>query len=107
MTDLNTSTPKISIVIPIFNAKDWIEETLRSVEAQCFKDYEVIAVDDGSSDSSAQIVTENFPWVTLIQTENRGCSAARTLGAGSAIADYILYLDADDVLKPSALRLLF
>ena len=88
----------VSVVIPCFNAAKWIGETLESVYAQNLPDCEVIVVDDGSTDDSAQIVARSFPGVRLVSTPNGGASRARNIGTRLAGGHFIQYLDADDVL---------
>lgn len=91
---------KVSIVIPAFNALRWLPETLASAVSQSVSGLEIIVVDDGSTDGTGDIVTRTHPQVRLIRTDNRGCSAARSLGAEQARGEYIKYLDADDLLLP-------
>lgn len=96
--------PLVSIVIPCFNAACYLEETLQSVWTQTFKDYEVIAVDDGSTDGTARLLQAHKSRLRVISTpSNRGASAARNLGTQAARGRYIQYLDADDLLMPETL----
>ena len=96
----------ISIVIPLYNKEKEIEATLQSVLSQNFQDYEIVIVDDGSVDKSAQIVKGmNDPHIRYIYQQNAGPSAARNHGVGEAKADWILFLDADDRLEPGALQM--
>jgi glycosyltransferase involved in cell wall biosynthesis len=90
----------VSVIIPMFNSERWIAETLASVEAQTYSRelIEIIAVDDGSTDASADIVTRQFPHVKLLRTPNGGASRARNAGTAVARGVFIQYLDADDVL---------
>ena len=97
------TTPKISVVIPCFNAAAWIRETIGSVLDQQRDDLEIILIDDGSTDESAAIVEREFPSVSLTKTGNRGASAARNLGTALARGDFIQYLDSDDLLAPGKL----
>ena len=93
---------KISIVIPIFNVEKYMEEALDSIKNQTFTDYEVILVDDGSKDNSAEIcdkycaLNERFQ---VIHQANYGAALARNKGAQKARGKYIIFLDADDVFK--------
>lgn len=95
---------QVSIIIPCFNAAAWISETLSSALQPAPMPIEVIVVDDGSTDGSAQIVADEFPTVRLIRTPNRGVSAARNLGIESSRGKYIVFLDADDLLLPDKME---
>jgi glycosyltransferase involved in cell wall biosynthesis len=97
--------PKISIVIPAYNAMKYLPETVASVFQQTFDDYEVIIVNDGSTDSVVPWVTElNHPKVKLISQENQGLSGARNTGILHAQGDYVALLDADDLWDPRKLE---
>lgn len=99
--------PKVSIVIPCFNHGDFFGETLDSVLAQTFTDYEIIIVNDGSTDMATVDMLHRLELANtkVFHTENRGVSAARNLGISMAGGDYILPLDADDKIGPSYLEL--
>ena len=90
--------PMVSIVVPCYNGRQWIAETLASTRQTCPWPIELIVVDDGSSDGSAEIVARDFPEARLVRTVNRGCSAARSHGAALARGKFIKYLDSDDLL---------
>lgn len=96
--------PLISIVVPCYNAKNWIQETLESVLTQDVGDMEIIVVDDGSTDGSGDIVKDEFPFVRLIRAERSGPSKARNLGTKESKGEFIQYLDADDLLAPGKLK---
>lgn len=93
----------VSVIVPCFNASRWIRETFQSVTAQDCTNIELIAVDDGSTDCTARIIREEFPFVRLVTTENLGASKARNLGTSFASGDFIQFLDADDLLAPGKL----
>lgn len=97
--------PKVSTIIPCFNAQSYIQETLESVVNQGHADLEVIVVDDGSTDDSTKIVSQQFPFVRLFRTSHAGVSRARNIGTRLSSGDFIQYLDADDVLAPGKLKL--
>src|ERR1017187_10063950 len=96
----------ISVIIPMFNAERWIAETIASVEAQTYpRDLiEIIVVDDGSTDTSAEIVAHQFPSVQLIRMRNGGPSRARNAGTKVARGKLLQYLDADDLLVRDKLK---
>lgn len=94
--------PMITVIIPAYNAEAFIAETLLSVINQSWDNYEIILVDDGSSDHTAAIAS-TFPAVTVICQENRGVAAARNIAIAKARGDYIAFLDADDLWPPQKL----
>ncbi len=91
--------PTLSVIIPCFNAEPWIRATLASVVSQGCEDMEVIAIDDGSTDATGEIIRNEFATVRLIRTANHGPSAARNLGTSESKGDFIQYLDHDDLLS--------
>ena len=97
--------PFISVIIPLYNKETIIEQSVKSVLSQSFKDFELIIVDDGSIDGSYGIV-ENIhdSRIRLIHQENGGPSRARNMGVHYAKGDWILFLDADDELAEGALE---
>lgn len=95
----------ISVVIPLHNKEKQIENTLQSVFAQTFIDYEIIIVNDGSTDGSTDVVESiNDPRIRLINQKNSGVSAARNRGIKEAKGEFIAFLDADDAWKPEYLE---
>jgi len=90
--------PQTSVIIPCFNNSAWIRDTLCSVVAQNRESLGIIVIDDGSTDNSAEIVRDEFSFVHLVRTPNRGASQARNLGTSLAHGEFIQYLDADDLL---------
>ena len=90
-------TPKISVDIPCSNAAPYIGAALRSVLSQSDVELEVIVVDDGSRDGSADLVRREFPQVRLIEQANQGVAAARNAGINAASHDWIAFVDADDI----------
>ncbi len=96
--------PKISVVIPCFNAEKYVIAAIRSALAQDWPDIEIIVVDDGSTDHSAQWVNDTFPKVKVFQQPNRGVAAARNKGIQHATGDWIAFLDADDIWLDGKLK---
>lgn len=93
-------TPRVSIIIPVFNKSSWIEETLISVMNQSFKDWEAIVIDDGSTDNSVEIIQEFInshpgPW-KLISQSNQGQCKTRNTGIAATRGEFIAFLDGDD-----------
>jgi teichuronic acid biosynthesis glycosyltransferase TuaG len=99
--------PELSVIVGAFNSSATIEETVRSVQAQTLADWELIVVDDGSTDTTAEIVsglTANDARIKLIRQANAGTASARNAGAAEARGRYWCFLDADDMLLPSYLE---
>lgn len=100
--------PAISVVVPIYNAAPHIVQTLRSVQNQSLSNWELIAVDDGSSDDSGAIVAmaaRDDARIQLLSQPNAGVSVARNRGVARSRAPLIAFLDADDLWHPDKLRL--
>jgi len=98
--------PRFSIIIPCYNGERWLDQAIRSCLAQTARDLEVIVVDDGSTDGSADIAAAyvaSDARVVAIQEANRGVGAARNAGLAIAKGDYVNFLDADDVLASEKL----
>ncbi|HLR09650.1 MAG TPA: glycosyltransferase [Bacillota bacterium] len=95
----------ISVIIPVYNVEDYLHECLDSVLQQTYKNIEIIAVNDGSTDNSLKIL-ENYAMkynnITVISQENAGQSVARNAGLNLAKGKYIYFLDSDDYLLPEA-----
>jgi glycosyltransferase involved in cell wall biosynthesis len=100
-----SSAPLVSVLIPCHNKAAYIEETLHSVYTQTARDWQLVVVDDGSSDASPDILRAHQARGTLtaVFQPNQGASAARQRALGEARGRYIQYLDADDLLLPHAL----
>ena len=99
--------PKFSVVIPLFNKEKFILSTLKSVMNQNFKDFEVIIVDDGSTDNSLELIdTINDSRIQVLKQENQGVSVARNNGIKQAKTAYIAFLDADDIWEENHLEVL-
>lgn len=101
--------PLVSVVVPAYNAEPYIETTLRSVLAQSFREFEIIVVDDCSSDATVQIVqrlaAEDARIRCIGLTQNRGAPAGpRNIGVRAARGRWIAFVDADDIWHPEKLR---
>lgn len=99
----------ISVIIPAYNAQEHLAESIRSVLAQSFPDYELIVVDDGSTDRTATVAKEtggDDHRLRLLQKPNGGLADARNYGVGHAWGEWVTFLDSDDCLYPEALSVL-
>ncbi len=96
--------PLFSIIIPAYNAVATIAETLESIRIQRFQDFEVIVVDDGSTDETG-VVVQNYEEVQYVFQPNQGPGSARNNGASYARGKFLIFLDADDVMFPWGLEL--
>jgi len=100
--------PKISVVIPLYNKEASISKTIDSVLAQEFKDFEIVIVNDGSTDNSLQVLEEiNDERIRLFSKENGGVSEARNYGVMHATGEWIFFLDADDDLYNNCLSVFY
>lgn len=100
----------ISIVIPVYNVEKYLRECLDSLLNQTFKDFEIICIDDGSTDSSYKILEEyknKDERLIVVQQENQGAAVARNKGIEIANGKYIQFLDSDDVFEPNMLETLY
>lgn len=106
---MSQPTPSVSVVIPVYNRGKFVGETIQSVLAQSFRDFEIIAIDDGSTDNSLEVLRSFGDRVSVLQHpngENRGQSAAINLGLRRARGKYIAILDSDDLWMPEKLEIL-
>jgi glycosyltransferase involved in cell wall biosynthesis len=102
-----TPIPRVSICIPVFNASPFIKETLDSLIKQSWKNIEIIAVDDSSTDNSFEILQEyklKEPRLKVIQQSNKGAAAARNLAYKNSTGEFIKFFDADDLLNSDAIE---
>ncbi len=104
---MNKIYPLISVVIPAYNAEQFLDETLESVLSQTYENWECIIVNDGSTDSTESVAKkwcEKDSRFRLTNKENGGLSSARNWGIKESKAEYIAFLDADDILTPDSLE---
>ena len=99
--------PRVSVIIPCYNARPYVGATLRSVHAQQGVDLDVIVVDDGSSDGSSDLVERDFPGVRVVRQVNQGVAVARNRGIAEARHDWVAFIDADDLWLPGKLQAQF
>ena len=99
--------PKASVVVPVYNVKDYLEKCVRSVLEQTEHDFELLLVDDGSTDGSGDLceaIAQRDPRIRVIHQENRGLGGARNTGLEAAQGEWILFPDSDDWLEPETLQ---
>ena len=98
---------KISVIVPVYNCENYLEESINSILNQTFKDIEIICVDDGSTDNSLSIlnnIASNDSRLKVSSQENQGPSTIRNYGLKNALGDYLYFFDADDFLVEDALE---
>lgn len=97
------SSPIISIIVPFYNAEKYLDRCIRSILSQTYKDYEIVLVNDGSSDGSLRICQEYANEnnnISLVSQDNSGVSAARNRGLSVAKGEYVIFVDSDDYMLP-------
>lgn len=101
---------KFSVIVPIYNVEEYIEECVSSVLRQTYSNFELILVNDASPDSSLEIITRlskrDDRIIVINKKENEGVALARSTGLSQAVGNFVLYLDGDDQLVPEALEIL-
>lgn len=95
--------PRVSVIVPVYNGAAHIVETVESVLAQTYTDFELVVIDDGSTDGTADLLRPYLGKIRLIQQENQGVSAARNHGLRLALGEFVLFLDGDDLPYPNKL----
>lgn len=102
--------PLISIVIPVYNIESYIKQTLDSVMSQDYKNFEIILVDDGSTDKTLAVckaISFNNSRIKVIHQDNKGVSAARNNGIKNANGEYISFVDGDDIVAPNLIARMY
>lgn len=98
---------KVSVIIPVYNCGEYIGATLKSVINQDFQDYEIIVIDDGSTDNSLDVINSTLKGCgvryKVIHHENMGVSVARNHGINVSSGDYLVFVDGDDLIRPNHL----
>ena len=101
--------PKVSVVVPVYNAEKYIDRCIDSILSQTFEDFELILVDDGSPDKSGKIC-DNYAAkdnrVKVIHKQNGGVSTARNVGIENSTGEYIMFVDSDDYIDNQMLEVL-
>lgn len=105
------SDTRVSVIIPVYNCERYIGNTLNSVINQDFDDFEIIVIDDGSTDNSLKVINDTLRGCGIsykvIHQENGGVSVARNHGIEVSSGDYLVFVDADDYIKPNHLSRLY
>ena len=99
--------PKISVIVPVYNTEKYIGRCIESILNQSYKELEVIVINDGSSDGSAEIIrkyAENDSRIIFIDNKNYGVSESRNIGIRNAKGEYIQFVDSDDFIDENMLK---
>lgn len=104
MTASSPTSPTVSVVIPTYNAAELLPEAVESVLSQTYRDFEIVVVDDGSTDETPAVMEEYAEDVRYIRKENGGSASARNRGIEEARGEYVAFLDADDRWRPAKLE---
>ncbi|MFM6207508.1 glycosyltransferase family 2 protein, partial [Planktothrix sp.] len=88
--------PRVSVIIPTYNCDRFLPEAIDSVLMQTYQDYEIIVIDDGSTDQTCQVLESYKHKIRYFYQENQGSAVARNLGIKQAQGEFIAFLDADD-----------
>ncbi len=100
---IDIAIPKVSVIIPAYNAEPWLQDTLESIFDQTFEDYEVVFINDGSTDGTERIAKAFGERVRYFYQPNRGAAAARNAGVLNSRGELVAQLDADDLWLPNML----
>ncbi len=105
---MTSAQPFFTVIVPTYNVEEYLEECLNSILAQTFRDFELLAVNDGSTDESLRILetyANQDSRIRIIQQQNKGLSAARNTGLTEATGKYCLFVDSDDIIHPQLLEI--
>ena len=106
---MGNHTPKISVIVPVYNVEQYLPRCIDSILTQTFTDFEVLLIDDGSTDSSGKICdeyAEKDERIRVFHKENGGVSSARNLGLDNAIGEWICFSDSDDTMRNNYLQVM-
>ena len=98
--------PKVSIIVPVYNLENYIEKTIRSLQALTYNNFEIVIVDDGSTDSSLSIIKKmasEDSRIIFVSQSNGGAAKARNTGLSLATGEFITFVDGDDMLSTNAI----
>lgn len=102
MADMQT----VSVIVPVYNAEPWIRQCIESLQAQTYKDMEIVFVNDGSTDNGSPLIPRDDDRIAISHTVHRGVSAARNEGIKGSSGELLMFVDADDYLEPGAVETL-
>lgn len=108
--DKELKSPKVSVIIPVYNTEAYLEEAVRSIMNQTLKDLEIIIIDDGSTDNSLAVIkklAQEDNRIEWLSQPNSGQSVARNVGIERAIGSFIYFMDSDDLLEKSTFELCY
>ena len=103
----DTAGVKITVILPVYNVAEYLPRCLDSIDRQTCRSFRLIAVNDGATDNSPEILRDfaaDHPYVTIIDQENQGLSAARNTGLAAADTEYVSFIDSDDFVEPTFLE---
>ena len=106
----NITSPKISIIVPVYKAENYIHRCIKSLLSQTFTDFEILLINDGSPDKSGEICDEyakSDKRIRVFHKENGGVSSARQCGIDNARGEYTIHVDPDDWVDPRMLEELY
>ena len=98
------STPTVSVIIPVFNTADYLAQAIESVLNQTLQNLEIIAVDDGSTDGSPEVLKSFGDKIRIITQPNSGQGAARNRAFAQARGEFVYFMDSDDIILPQTLE---
>ena len=96
--------PLISVICPVYNAEDYLQQTLECIKNQTYKELEILLIDDGSIDNSLEICfieAKKDERIKVIHTDNNGVASARNLGLSKVTGEYVSFIDSDDIVAPN------
>ena len=106
----NSIVSKVSVVVPVYNAGNKLDKCIRSILNQTFKDFELILINDGSTDNSLKKCMDyraKDPRIVVIDKDNEGCSTTRRNGVEISKSDYVMFVDSDDWIDKKTIEVLF
>ncbi len=109
MGEINLEKPLVSIIIPVYNMGDMLENSVKSAAAQTYDNVEILLIDDGSKDDSLKVcerIAQRDSRVKVFHQENKGSGPARNLGIENASGKYVYFFDADDAMEKNAIEIL-